>query len=137
MKQSAKMTLQICLVAVVLSLSSGVVISQTADGMTPAEETVCNDLSGAAFGLCNAYCEAMDCELLDDGLNETSPNASTVACLKVKNNFIKITGEVPPCDCPPDNGQLGCPCDNTNLFCTEGLVCDEVGTNTCVEPPPV
>ena len=38
------------------------VMALTPDGKTPAEETVCEGLSGAAFGLCNAYCEAMDCD---------------------------------------------------------------------------
>ena len=32
----------------------------TPDGMPPSQETVCDGLSGAAFGLCNAFCEAQD-----------------------------------------------------------------------------
>jgi len=39
--------------------------AQTPDETTPAEETVCDLYEGAAFGLCNAYCEAMDCDGLD------------------------------------------------------------------------
>lgn len=42
------------------------VIAQTPDGTTPAEETICDGLEGAAFGLCNAYCEAKDCDLNPD-----------------------------------------------------------------------
>ncbi len=116
------------------ALAPGAAIAQTADGQTPAEETVCDELSGAAFGLCNAYCEAMDCELLDDGDESTSPNASEKACLRVKNNFIKITGlAVLPCDaCDPNAGQLGCPCDDSTLFCADGLFCDE-DNGLCVE----
>ncbi len=99
--------------------------AQTADGQTPAEETVCDHLSGAAFGLCNAYCEAMDCELLDDGDPFTFPNASAQACLKVKDNFIKITGQASlPCDiCPPGEGQEGCACE-TDDDCSGGLICE-------------
>lgn len=35
--------------------------AHTRDGKTPAQDTVCNGLSGAVFGLCNAFCEAKDC----------------------------------------------------------------------------
>ena len=38
--------------------------ASTAVGSTPAEETTCDTATGVAFGLCNAYCEATDC---DDG----------------------------------------------------------------------
>jgi hypothetical protein len=65
----------------------------TPDGVPPSGETVCNGLIGAAHGLCTAYCEAMDC---DSG----SPQASQKACDKVGANFLKITGQAPPCDCP-------------------------------------
>ncbi|RPH97532.1 MAG: hypothetical protein EHM68_07925 [Lysobacterales bacterium] len=65
--------------------------AQTADGQTPAEETGCDGQSGAAFGLCNAYCEAMDCD-------SELPQASDEACATVLDNFIKITGaEIPAC----------------------------------------
>ena len=53
-------------------------------------EETCNDLEGAAYGLCNAYCEAMDC----DG----EPEASDKACERVLNNYMKKTGsEMPLC----------------------------------------
>jgi hypothetical protein len=58
-------------------------------------ETVCDNESGAAFGLCNAYCEAMDCD---------SPfhRASDKACANVRRNFEKKTGRPMPCEatCP-------------------------------------
>lgn len=51
----------------------------------------CEGESGAAYGLCFAYCEAMDC----DGFS----NATTEACDAVRENFSKITGnELLPCD---------------------------------------
>jgi hypothetical protein len=71
--------------------------AQTPDGQTPAEETACNGLTGTAYGLCTAYCEAMDC----DG---PFPAASGKACGKVYANFVSKTGgQVPPC-------VITCPC---------------------------
>ena len=65
--------------------------AQTPDGETPAVETVCDGASGAAFGLCIAYCEAMDC---DDNL----PEASLYACESVRRTFNRITGGDVPCE---------------------------------------
>ncbi len=73
--------------------------AQTPDGSTPAEETVCDGETGAAYGLCNAFCEAMDCETDD-------PQASAIACGKVKGKYQQITGHEPPCLAQP----LSCPC---------------------------
>ncbi|TNE86887.1 MAG: hypothetical protein EP330_19965 [Deltaproteobacteria bacterium] len=50
----------------------------------------CADYSGQAYGLCNAYCEAMDCD--------EDPNANAQACDAVANNFFAATGEEPPCE---------------------------------------
>src|SRR5262245_6636164 len=71
--------------------SSG--LAQTPDRGAPAEETVCDGQVGAAFGLCNAYCEAMDCDT-------DSPQASATACDAVFRGFEKLTGTPPPCTCP-------------------------------------
>lgn len=70
-------------------------LAQTADGYTPAVEDVCDDYEGAAWGLCNAYCEAMDCDSL-------AALATPKACEKVSAKFEKETGNPPPCDnvCP-------------------------------------
>jgi len=80
----------------VLLSVAGVVSANTPDGKTPAVETVCDNEEGAAYGLCNAYCEAMDC---------TDPNqhASDKGCEAVKENFFKQTGRPMPCD-------VQCPC---------------------------
>lgn len=69
--------------------------AQTPDGQTPAEETVCDGETGAAFGLCNAYCEAMDCD-------SDTPQASEKACSKVAEKFENLTGGSLPCEenCP-------------------------------------
>ena len=53
---------------------------------------ICAAESGAAFGLCTAYCEAMDCA-------GEEPAASEAACLKVKDPYIQVTGnEALPCE---------------------------------------
>jgi hypothetical protein len=74
--------------------------ASTPDGQTPSEETVCDAQTGAAYGLCTAYCEAMDCD-------SPSPHASATACSRVQQNFLRITGQPLPCDVPcPCAGQL-------------------------------
>lgn len=83
----------------VLSVPWASAKAQTADGMTPAEEMVCDGEVGAAFGLCNAFCEAMDCD-------SDTPQASDNACDKVAANFAKHTGR----DRLPCEVSL-CPCD--------------------------
>ena len=99
-----------------LLLTFGVTaFSQTPDGETPAVEDVCDvdGLTGAAWGLCNAYCEAMDCD--------EEPQASDAACNKVLESFRDETdGNDPPCL------EEVCPCwtleelmEETNLRCNE------------------
>ncbi len=100
---------------VLIGLVAAPAVAQTADGQTPAEETVCDDagLTGASWGLCNAYCEAMDCD--DD-----FPLASEVACARVLEQFQRASGGlVPPCFPfpPPECRSLG--------------VVDFRGTNPC------
>jgi hypothetical protein len=106
--------------------------AQTADGHTPAVETGCDSQSGAAFGLCNAYCEAMDCD-------SDLPQASDQACVGVLDTFHKITGaEIPPCGGLPQQGEscdvndptyqfnqgngliYGCTSDDTVMWCASG-----------------
>lgn len=80
-----------------LAVSGGNAFAKTPDGKTPAQETICDNEQGAAFGLCNAYCEAMDC---------TDPNqrASDTGCAAVKANYERKTGRpFLPCE-------VGCPC---------------------------
>lgn len=84
--------------------------AQTPDGLPPALETVCDAESGAAFGWCNAYCEAMDCELANDDDPLSEPNASAAACGKVRTKFQQLTGRDMPCE-------VSCPCtDNPHVF---------------------
>jgi hypothetical protein len=71
--------------------------AQTPDTQTPAQETACNGQTGAAYGLCTSYCEAMDCD-------SSSPSATATACNKVYDNFLRLTGQAPPCLCPCSAG---------------------------------
>ncbi len=75
-------------------------VAGTPDGSTPAEETVCDGLSGASKGICNAYCEAKDCDL-DDGSNASKSRA----CERLASKYQDLTGEDLPC-----GQQAACPC---------------------------
>jgi cysteine-rich repeat protein len=83
----------LCLIGfgLVFFLGNGLAFAQTPDGETPSVETVCDTQVGAAFGLCNAYCEAMDCDY-------ATPQASEKACTRVLDRFVQLTAAVPPCD---------------------------------------
>lgn len=87
----------------IFAMFAGSALAQTADGQTPAEESVCDVLDGAAWGLCNAYCEAMDCDSAD-------PNASRVACDKVKGKFASLGQGNLPCE------PVVCPCGTAADF---------------------
>ena len=85
-------------------------------GQAVAEEgNICDGQIGAAYGLCNAYCNAMEC-------NSPEPQASDIACARVSALFEKITGSLPPTPTPP----VICPtwtpeylAPYYNLCCTE------------------
>lgn len=104
-------TLSIAIVRLLLCLMIGSIVSlsnsapaQTPDGETPAQEDVCSGEVGAAYGLCNAYREAMDC----DG---EYPQASDAACQRVFDQFVKIAGVAPPpCECVGGGGGGGTQC---------------------------
>ena len=91
--------------------------AKTPDGQTPAHETVCDNETGAAYGLCVSYCEAKDC---------TDPNqrASEQGCESVRENFEKHTGRPLPCT-------MTCPCPEIlELF--EDIVSREVIVTRCI-----
>jgi hypothetical protein len=93
----------------------GIYVSTTlaillASNVVWAGEDVCQDagLTGKGFGLCTAYCEAMDCD-------SESPNANVTACGEVQSKFLETTGlgEM-PCGTgtgEPPVSELACPCD--------------------------
>jgi hypothetical protein len=99
MSTSIKSIFPLCL----LLTFAGAAAAQTPDGSPPSEETVCDGQTGAAYGLCTAFCEAMDCDSDD-------PQASQTACDKVGEKFLTITGQAPPCvahACPCVDGVPG------------------------------
>lgn len=79
----------------IMAIAAMILISQTTNVRA---QGICDGLTGAAAGLCNAYCVAMDCT--------GNPQASALACSKVQQKFEDATGgDVPPCvdalvDCP-------------------------------------
>jgi hypothetical protein len=78
------------------------VIAETPDGTTPANEGVCDGLKTNAtpglYGLCVAYCEAQDLDLVGD---KETPNNKILANYNKK----KQTGD-PPMPCV----KVPCPC---------------------------
>ena len=94
---SAGLTLGLALVLAPTSQAN------TPDGEAPAEESVCDgEENGKAWGLCNAYCEAMDCD--------ADPTANAKACEKVEALYLSNTGnESRPCE----EGVVECPCLDT------------------------
>lgn len=116
MRKTRKIQLIMLSVAVVCC-GSLPAIAQTPDEEPPALETVCDMETGAAYGMCNAYCEAMDCELANDGDPLTAPSASAAACDKVANRFQQLTGRELPCEtsCPCASDLLSFPLWNSFL----------------------
>jgi hypothetical protein len=98
-------------------LVAGAASAKTPDGMPPSEETICDNETGAAFGLCNAYCEAMDCD---------SPNhhASDIGCESVRRNFERKTDRPMPCE-------VVCPCV-TGLTLFAQIVNGDVTVEACL-----
>lgn len=77
-------------------------------------QDACEGQIGAAFGLCNAYCEAMDCDADD-------PEASDNACNSIYDEFVTRTGSPPPCE-------VSCPCFTLGDLQAGGPI-DECGEN--------
>ena len=91
MRHLLKLLLIPCLLLAFASVAPASNGHGTPDGRPPADETDCDGFSGAAFGLCNAYCEAMDCD-------SAAPHASAEACANVADNFARHAGGRPlPC----------------------------------------
>jgi hypothetical protein len=79
---------------------TGIVLFAAADveaGKPRRHGSICDEagLIGSAYGACNAYCEALDCD-------SPEPGGSERACEQALNRFMKLTGELPPCEpvCP-------------------------------------
>lgn len=94
--------LSLCL----LPVASG---AKTPDGMTPAEETVCDELQGAKrglYGLCVAYCEAQDCDSIELAISGQcrAPKPRLLELYERKRRAEDppmpcVTPETQPCSC--------------------------------------
>lgn len=87
----------ISIFALLLLFSSPLWAQRTGDHIVPAIETVC-DGDPFSFGLCNAYCEALDCD------SETPLGTPKACANKLKNYVKKSGGALPPCE-------ASCPCE--------------------------
>lgn len=85
-----EMLMRLYVSCLALALVTALLAPISAGAQTPTEDSVCDGLSGSAFGLCNAYCEVMDCD-------SEAPNANEKACLKVLSGFTKHSDEPIPC----------------------------------------
>ena len=105
--------------------------AETPDGEPPSVENICDGQEGSAFGLCNSYCEALDCD-------SDTPQASQKACEKVLVNFDKASGATMPClvepEPEPELGQYDCPCNFDVEFWTDQAQILQTGTATACEP---
>ena len=84
-----------------LAAVSGSAVASTPDGETPANEGVCNVLQGGTpglYGLCVAYCEAQDLDIVGD---KETPNNKILA-----NYRRKMAVDDPDMPCI----QVPCPC---------------------------
>jgi len=105
------------LVLSMLVLGASTASAKTPDGKPPSVETVCDNETGAAFGICNAYCEAHDC----GDPNQTSSDRS---CDVLREKFERMTGRPMPCD-------MTCPClDSLPLF--TGIASGAVPVQDCI-----
>ncbi len=112
-------------------LSAGhvsIVSAGTADGLTPSVETPCDEagLTGSAWGLCNSYCEAKDCDY-------EFPRASMRSCARTLRNFYRVTdGLVPPCVNTAGDDIPTCPCYSASDLTTAMVDgCSDVVANFC------
>ena len=84
----------VLIVALLFTLLPAGSLAKTPDGAPPAVESPCSGLTGAAYGLCNAYCEAQDCDV-----------HARPSCAQLLANFSRVTGMSSfPCDVACGNG---------------------------------
>jgi hypothetical protein len=98
-----------CVLALTVALV-GTALTKTPDGQPPSEEDPCDGLNGSAYGICNAYCEAQDCDV--------HPRPS---CERLRTRFERKTGSSQlPCDRVACADARFPQCDGD---CPDGQVC--------------
>jgi hypothetical protein len=103
-------TLVIAVLAVLLMVVSASAQAQTPDGLPPPNEGVCDGLHNPGvtpglYGLCVAYCEALDCEHQEGQPPQCAP--ANRAILDQYNRLRNDADPTMPCIQPP---QVPCPC---------------------------
>ena len=86
-------------------------------GAAQAQDFRCDNLGDfPEAGLCDAYCVAMDCDLINDWDPLSSPQASEAACRNVAATFLSFLTGVPRREVDPvvamdtlDNEYCACP----------------------------
>lgn len=119
----SKITLAACLTMLVgLTGFTGSVMANTPDGETPANEAVCDNLMGATpglYGLCVAYCEAQDLDMVGEA---KMPNSKILV-----NYRKKMQASDPDMPCI---AVTSCPClEDTDLPYDSSALCD-IGDTT-------
>ena len=111
-----------------MKLSVALLALLSAKALAEMPRTPCSKYHGASYGLCNAYCEAMEC-------GTAIQHATEVACAKVEEKFLQIEGDGVDCGRCAAEGQ---PCvrdpDSFDQFgdCCNRLACEGVsGSATC------
>src|SRR5215510_2562713 len=99
MATTTRMRWGLALVLLLLSLT-GRAPAKPPDDQGQDDKSDCRQFSGGAFGLCNAFCSAQDCESERGGSN---------ACASLRRNFERLTGRnVFPCEVfPVGNNKSG------------------------------
>lgn len=111
MKHISLFSLIAAVVLTALTTLNGSAIAQTPDGDTPANEGVCDVLQNGTpglYGLCVAYCEAQDLDLVGD---KETPNNKILANYRKK---MKAGDPDMPCI------QVPCPCWSADQLATVG-----------------
>ena len=120
------------LVAVLLAVGSVAYAQGTPDGETPANEGVCDVLIGKTpglYGLCVAYCEAMDCDLSVEG-EPRCKNASPRILDNYKRKMQSGDPDMPWLLSPPQ-----CPCFSLNELLALQAATDNLAV--CHYEPPL
>ncbi len=92
----------------VLLLAVSAAYGQTPDGLTPANEDICDDLmfvTPGLYGMCVAFCEAQDCDT-DPALDGESCSAGSERVLERYRELMQPGDPDMPCVAPPPS----CPC---------------------------
>lgn len=109
-----KNLIPLALMAVLAVLASPVAFAQTPDGETPANEGVCDELLGGTpglYGLCVAFCEALDLAALSEPITEANLEAleDSRPSGRILANYNKKKTESDP-EMPCVKVEEPCPC---------------------------